>query len=105
MKFYEKTNYETHRPKELAQAGYEEQVVSVLNPEARTAFFDSRNRAGTAGPIMVNNHMAMIPGSRIRELFDKALIEGATPCYVDDETGQVFMGEFVFVPQSTEEAP
>lgn len=91
--------YELHRPKELGNASTEGQVRQMLPDDQFAKWIASRDKAGTAGPIMIGGDVTRLPGTKVNELFTKALIEGASPCYVDEETGQLHMGEYVLVPQ------
>lgn len=97
MKINTSVNYEVHRPLELAPEHYEH-VKAMLSPEEFQVFEKSRERAGTAGPIFVGGQISRMPGRGMDELYDKALMGGANPCYMDEETGQIFLGHFVFVP-------
>lgn len=89
--------YETHRPRELV--GNLEAVKRLLTPEQFKKFEESRDKAKTSGPLMVGGQPATMQGADVLRIYDKALLEGANPCYVDEESGQVFLGEFVFVPR------
>jgi hypothetical protein len=90
--------YELHRPKELGDATTMDQVRRLLPKDQFALWLASRERAGTAGPMMVGGQVSQMTGAQVDELYTKALLGGANPCYVDEETGQVFMGEYVLVP-------
>lgn len=90
--------YELHRPKELGNESTEAQVRQLLSKEQFADWQKVRDRAGTAGPLMIGGSVTRMPGDKANELFTKALIGGANPCYVDEETGQIHMGEYVLVP-------
>lgn len=92
--------YQLHRPKELADPSALLGIRKQLGDEGYAKWLEARDRAGTAGPmIMVSGQVAdAMTGEKVNELFTKALIGGASPCYVDETTGQVYMGHYVFVP-------
>lgn len=94
--------YELHRPKALVDVANELRVQLLLSPEQFAEWRASRDRADTGGAILIGPDgdlkPTLFPGDKVEELFHKALVGGARPCYVDKETGQVHMGEFVFVP-------
>ncbi len=99
MKINTHVDYEIHRPLELAPQS-DALVRSMLSKEEYEVFSASKERAGTAGPIFVGGRISKIHGKDMDGLYDKSLTEGANPCYVDEETGQIFLGHFVFVPES-----
>jgi hypothetical protein len=93
-------HYQLHRPKELADPAALVGIRKQLGDADYAKWLEARDRAGTAGPmIMVNGQVAdAMTGAQVNELYTKALIGGANPCYVNETTGQVFMGHYVFVP-------
>lgn len=96
--------YETHRPAELVDETSLAAILLMLaNEDEIEAFNASREAAGTGGPIMVSGRAATMPGAALIDLFILAEEKGARPCYLDAKTGQVFLGEFVFVPRATNE--
>jgi hypothetical protein len=92
-------NYEVHRAfmgEEARDAG-EQMARLLLSPELLAKFLESRDRAGTGGPMVMGGQVSSIPGSQIEQIYAKAQTEGARPCRIE-ENGQVLMGDFVFVP-------
>ena len=100
MKIDKTATYELHRPKALESPQALEHIRQALSEEEFRAFLEAKERAGTAGPmILADGKVAeAMTGEKVNELYTKALIGGANPCYVDERTGQVFMGGYVFVP-------
>jgi predicted lactoylglutathione lyase len=99
MKIDKTRLYEIHRPRELGNDATLEHVRRLLSEEEFAKFLASRDRANTAGPMMVGGRVSQVSGQELDDMYTKALVSGANPCYVDDETGQVCMGHFVFVPK------
>jgi hypothetical protein len=89
--------YELHRPKELSTMSLEA-IQSLLSKEQFGEWLKAREAAGTAGPMMIGGKVSRMPGEAVNEMFTMGLKGGATPCYVDEETGQVFLGHYIFVP-------
>jgi hypothetical protein len=100
LKIDPKKMYELHRPRELGSPEGLENVRRILSEDEYAAFLESKERAGTAGPMLMagGKVSSAMTGEAVNEIYTKALKEGANPCYVDEETGQVFMGHYVFVP-------
>lgn len=100
-----KQTYQLHRPKELADPAALEGIRRRLGEADYAKWLEAKERAGTAGPmLMVDGKVAdAMTGEKVNELYTKALIGGANPCYVDETTGQVFMGHYVFVPSPEDE--
>lgn len=96
--------YETHRPADLVnEVTLAAMLLITTTEDELRAFKASRDSAGTGGPILVGGRIATMPGSALVDLFRLGEEEGAIPCRLDEETGQVFIGEFVFVPKNNEE--
>lgn len=93
-----KKTYEIHRPEAVANAAAVEAMTKRLfDEETFRKFLESRDRAGTAGPVVIDGNVASMPGEKVAQLFEKALTEGTRPCEVADN-GNVLVGEYVFAP-------
>lgn len=90
--------YEVHRPKELGDMNVVDRVQGMLPKDQFSQWMEARERADSAGPMMIGGMVSKMPGKDVYELFMKALLEGANPCFVDEETKQVHLGHFLFVP-------
>lgn len=96
--------YEIHRPKELGSPEGDAKVRSMVSDEQWEQFLESRRRAGTAGPIMIGGAPGLNPGEAVVDIYRIAQEGHARPCRIDEETGQVFIGHFVYVPKVSEDS-
>lgn len=95
--------YETHRPQSPQPEVHLRATRASMSEDVFKTFDAARRRAvDTGGPIMVGTPGDMRPatmrGADVDQLYTQALKGGANPCYVDEETGQVHLGHFIFVP-------
>ena len=93
--------YEIHRPKALGTAMTKTMLAVFMTSAERRKFDRSRQRAGTAGPLMVGGQISKLNGEQVDEVYLQGLLEGANPCYVKDN-GHVLIGHFEFVPVKEE---
>lgn len=93
--------YELHRPKALGSVATRRLLASFMSGAERRRFDRSRQRAGTAGPIMIGGKISKMAGDKVDEIYTQGLLEGANPCCVEDN-GHVLIGHYEFVPVKEE---
>ncbi len=93
--------YEIHRPKALGSAATRELMLSVMGGKSQRKFERARQRADTAGPLMVGEEISVLSGKQVDEIYTEGLLGGANPCCVEDN-GHVLIGHFEFVPVKEE---
>jgi hypothetical protein len=93
----ETLTYELHRPKALGSATARNMLAVFMTGAQRRTFDRARQRAGTAGPVMIGSKVSTMTGDKIAEIYTMGLMEGANPCCVE-ENGHVLIGHYEFVP-------
>lgn len=89
--------YEVHRPAALGSITTRRMLASFMTGAERRKFDRARQRAGTAGPLMVGGQISKLTGEQVDDLYTEGLLGGANPCCVE-ESGHVLIGHFEFVP-------